>query len=448
LLQTHLDLDLALNYEDGGISGAATLALKNIGSRAVARVPVQLGRLMTVSGVTDGVGHAVPYDQDVVTYDDWPQLQVTQAYLSPPIAIAPGATVSFTINYSGTLVGYTESGMLYVQDRVDHDFTIIRTDARAIPVVSGPSIADLKSRLYEDFGFTARITVPAGLTVATATPETDRIVEGETVTWGFEGHQPVPFLNIAVAPFQTLESGGVRVYYFPDDSSGARMVMEAIEGARQLYSQWLGPLESDVTLHVIEIPEGWGSQASLTGGIIQTADAFRNREALTSLYHELSHLWDIKDLDAPSCRWTEGLAMFMQQRVARELDDGEELDSYMDRVADARRKSLDQVPELSTVPFIEYGQQNMTDYSYRTGQLMFYILYRVMGEDDFDAAMRRFRDASLVQGSTAGQFDDVLREQAPGPVNAILDDWFLTAQWADRLKAGESLESMIDGYRR
>lgn len=55
------------------------------------------------------------------------------------------------------------------------------------------------------------------------------------------------------------------------------MVNEAITREMALLAKWFGPIDADPQLTVIEIPEDWGSQASVASGIIQTADAFRDR---------------------------------------------------------------------------------------------------------------------------------------------------------------------------
>lgn len=448
LLQTHIDLDLTIDYDRGTVSGDAVLRLRNVGQQPVASIPIQVGRLMKVTQITDAEGHQIPFTQDVVAYEDWPKFQVGQIYASPAIPLQGGASSEFHISYGGFLVGYTETGMQYVRDRVDRSFTIIRADARAFPIVAEPSIAVLKSQPRSDFTYTAHITVPTGLRVATGVRESETITNDSTVTWVFKATEGIPFLNIAVAPYEVLEKDGVRVYHFPLDSAGARMIMSAIDGATALYEQWFGPLGGAPGLHVIEIPEGWGSQASLTGGIIQTADAFRDANHLIALYHELAHLWDVPDLDRPSPRWNEGLAMFLQQRVAVQLDQAEDLDSYMAAIVESRRKALTKVPALMEVAFIEYGQRQMTDDAYRTGQMMFYVLYRVLGEERFDEVLRGFRQANWQLGCTAAEFATYLQKAADGRAKRVMSDWFLTTEWAHRLVAGETLDAMIADYKR
>lgn len=85
----------------------------------------------------------------------------------------------------------------------------------------------------------------------------------------------VPFLNLPIAEYGLLEQQGIRVYYFPADKAGAERVLERSLQALRLLSDWFGPLDSQPRFAIMEIPEGWGSQADLAGGIIQTASAFR-----------------------------------------------------------------------------------------------------------------------------------------------------------------------------
>jgi len=448
LLQTDLRLELTLHYDDGTIGGTATVTIKNVGIDPIDRVPLQLGRLMQVSAAQNGAGNPLPFTQDIVTYEDWPEFQICQIHIALASPLRAGESQSVAVRYGGTLVGYTETGMRYVRDRVDSVFTIIRTDALAIPTVGGPSFAALRAQPRGDFTFTARITVPAGFTVATGVAESERVASGQEVTWVFEGSRSVPFLNIAVAPYEVLETGGLRVYYFHEDSAGAHIVMNAIERATELFALWFGPLRDSARLHVIEIPEGWGSQASLTGGIIQTANTFRDAHRLPELYHELSHLWNVRDLDQPPCRWNEGLAMFLQERVDVELTPGEKLESRMAQAFESCRKLVERTPELTQVPFADYGRKAMTDYSYSTGEVMFYILFRVMGPSQFDAAMSGFLQTYGHSGSTTAEFADYLRGKSPGAVSRVLDDWLFATEWARRLDSGETLDEMISEYSR
>lgn len=447
LVVRHLDLDLFVLYDDGTLEGVAELTVENVGGVDVDVIPAQIGRLMTAHRVRSG-----PRDldvvQDVVIYEDWPQRQVNQLYVRLPSPLGPGERRTLTIEYSGPLVGATETGMLYVRDRVEREFTILRSESFAFPQLALPSLMANRSAPRADFTYTARFTVPADLTVATGGPPTDRTVVGDQATWTFETREPVPFLNVAVAPYQTTAQAGLRVFHFPRDSAGAKLALERMVQAIEMYTRWFGPLAREPRLHVIEIPEGWGSQASLTGGIIQTADAFRDRGQLRQLYHELAHLWHPADLERPAPRWNEGLATFLAGRAAAELGDGESLEERMPAAAERQLRRTGQSPELASTPMVEYGRANATGLSYGTGELMFYALYEVLGADAFDRALGEWFDRYRGSGSTTRQFVELTQARTDIDLEALFEDWLFTPRWRERLESGESLAEMIAGYSR
>ena len=140
-----------------------------------------------------------------------------------------------------------------------------------------------------------------------------------------------------------LERGATRVVYFPEDSIGAAGVMNAIKNTMRLYTDWFGPLKEEAGLTVIEIPDGWGSQADVTA-IIQTAPAFKDPSGYSRVYHELSHLWNVIPTDQPSPRWNEGLASFLAYLTAEELDGRTVLH---ERVASRMQRLREQLPNLS-----------------------------------------------------------------------------------------------------
>ncbi len=229
---------------------------------------------------------------------------------------SPGARTDVTIAWSGFLVPYTETGMRYVRDHVERSFTILRAESFGFPQIRVPSFEQSRAMPAGGFTYALRVTVPADLVVATGTAATARVESDSLSTWTFASDTPVPFLLVAIAPYETLTEGDLRVFYFPEDSSGARTVMGAMQDAVRTYGRWFGPVGSRLRLHVIEIPEGWGSQADLNAGIIQTADAFRDTTELVQLYHELAHLWHPADVDSAPPRWNEGLATFLSYRMA------------------------------------------------------------------------------------------------------------------------------------
>jgi hypothetical protein len=426
---TGLELDLRVDYDAKALDGTATLRVRNTSAKPAAVVPLLLGRLMRVSRVRGNTGKDVSFVQRVTVFRDDSVRQVNAITVTLANAVLPGDSATIAVSYRGILVGYTETGSLYVRDAVDRNFTIIREDAFAFPTVGVPSWAANRSVSRIDFTHRARVTVPKGLVVAMA-GQPQKQEHDSLVTWTFRGADRVPFLNITIAPYAVRESPLARIYHFPSDSTGASMVDSAVSGAVRQLSAWYGDLGQIPKLTVMEIPEGFGSQASLTAGIVQTADAFRDRRELRQLYHELSHLWNPPDAEHPSPRWNEGLASFLQWRLAGELDGWNDWDAQVARVQQRLGQRCASEPRCLTVPMARYGTERMTDYSYSVGMLMFVELYRTLGPEKFDRAYREFFQRYRVRGATTAQLIATF-----GEADRVFEEWMTTTKWSTRLSS-------------
>lgn len=443
---THLALELHVEYDRGTIGGTATLHLQNVSDGPAVRIPLLLHRLMTVTRVLGARGADIPFAQDVVVFLDDSIRQVNAIVVTPKRPVPPGDSLAISLHYGGILVGYTETGSLYVKDRVSRDFTIIREDAYAFPALGVPSWKSRGERVRPPFGFAARIAVPTGIVVAMGGTPGATAQQDSLVTWSYRSTEPVPFLNIAIAPYRVVESAGARIFYFPADSSGAQMIGRAVDGALARYAGWYGPLGRQPRLTVMEIPGGFGSQASLTAGIILTADAFRDRSELRQLYHELSHLWNVPDLDHPSPRWNEGLASFLEWRMAAELDGWAAWDAQLERTVQSLMRRCAQSARCDKAPFVAYGGAELTGRSYSVGMLMFYMLYQVVGSDAFDRAYREYFQQHRNGGAGNAELVSVFRRTDPRS-DRVFADWLFTTRWYTRLAAGESLRHMVDAYQ-
>jgi hypothetical protein len=427
-VQTALSLTLTVNYERPSVEGTTSLTIVNRGGHGETEVPILLNRLMSIRSVADGNGRELKWQSSVSIFEDDRFRQVMAARVTLAAPLAPGAAVTLRVRHDGPLVGYTETGSLYIKDSIDPAFTILRSDALAFPVIGIAS--DRANRLMKqaDFRFDARVTVPAAQVVATGGTLVERTTAGATITYHFAGER-VPFVNIAIAPYTLREAGGVRVYALPVDAARAEPVIAATRRALDRLETLYGPLPAQPQVTVIEIPEGFGSQASATAGIILDAAAFGDRAQLPQLYHELSHFWNPRDLDVPSPRWNEGLATYLQYRLARELDGFPGTPAAIER-ARSRVCTGDTRTRLDRTPFARFGAEGVTDYSYRVGFLMFTALETLLGPDRLDAAVREFVQGHIAKGGTTADLIAALsRSSNTKAFDAFFRDWMETSAW-------------------
>lgn len=444
---THLGLELRLDYQRGTVAGTAVLGLRNGSDRPAAAIPLLLNRLMSVSRIGGAAGEIIPFRQDVAVFQDDSIRQVNAIVATLARPVAPGDSLRIVVQYGGILVGYTETGSLYIKDRVSRDFTILREDAYAFPVMALPSWKSRRAMVQQRFSFAATITVPAGLVVAMGGTPGGTVQRDSLVSWTYRSSEPVPFLNITIAPYRVHQSGRARVFSLPADSTGGRLVGQAVDSAVERFTRWFGALGARPHVVVMEIPEGFGSQADLAAGIIMTADAFRDRSQLRQLYHELSHLWNPPDLDRPSPRWNEGLASFLEWRMAAELDGWTGWDAQLERSVQSLMRRCATPPRCDERPLLAFGEAGLTGRSYSVGMLMFYALHELMGPDGFNRAYREFFQRYRTSGATTADLVAVFRRAEPRS-DRVFNDWLLTTRWYGRLSAGDSLRRIVAGYRQ
>lgn len=443
---THLDLTADLNYEDGSLEGIARMKIENVSDRDADSVPLNLNRLMSLTGARDEKGQPLSYEQVVATFIDEPKKQVTHAVVSLGQHLPPGESTTVELHYSGYLVGYTETGSIYIRDRIDEEFTILRVDAHAFPTIGVLSWMDNRMAPRSDFSFKAQITVPEGYTVASGGELIESTVKNGRARFTYQSSAPVPFLNLPIARYEILEEGGVRLYFFPSDRAGASLILGRIAEAVELLTAWFGPLGQSPSFAIMEIPAGWGSQAHIAAGIMQTAEVFEDPSDLRQLYHELSHLWNAPDTDQPSARWNEGLAMYLQSILAEEIEAWEGRSEYLERRADRLLRSFDENPSAQGVPFAAYGKKGLTDYSYATGLLFFFVLEELLGQQQLLEILRAHNQEHRESGTTFEDLEEALTRGASRDLGPFLQEWIHSTTWQDRVRTRDSIPGLAELY--
>ncbi len=447
--QLALELQVSVDYEQDRLEGVARMTVSNAGGGPVRRIPLLLNRLMTVARVTDAAGHALRFSERVVRFSDDSKLQVEFAEVELLRPLPAGGRVELVIHYEGSLVGYVETGSLYIRDHIDTAFTILRSDAYAFPEIGRPSRRTNRAAPRSPFTFRVSLTVPEGLVAVAGGQRAGENHSNGRVTWEYRSTAAVPFLNIAIARYAEIGERRIRAYVFPNDSAAARGAVGKAEEALDSLTRWFGPLGEEPRVTLIEIPPGYGSQASLSAGIIQDASAFRDASRLHELYHELSHFWNPLDTARPSPRVTEGLATLLERRLAVALDGWTGLDSLVEGYAARVRARAATDSTLRVIPLMSYGASGRTDYSYTVGMLLFYSLAQCVGEPAFDALWGGYLRKTRDTGGSDRDFAIFAAEQSGNPaVRRLFDTWFFTTRWIERLLAGETVNGLGAECRR
>jgi aminopeptidase N len=447
LSPTRYELGFELDYAAEVLRGTARIVVENPSTEPVRNASLLLYRLLRVRTVRNDQGRDLGFSQAVVAFEDFGKLQVNQILVTLAEPLAPGTQTAIQIQYEGHLLGYPETGMRYVQDRIDPEFTILRDDSYCYPQPGYPSLAVNRSAPEWNFTYSARVTVPKGLTVANGGRQEGTDALGDTVTFRFSSLKPSWRMDFAIARYSELSSGKIRVYHLPGDGLGAAGVAQAAEKALNLFSRWFGPLREAAAITFIEIPDGWGSQADVTT-VIQSAAAFRDPKQHREVYHEISHLWNVSPTDRPSPRWNEGLASFLEYLVTQEVTGELVVDPRATQLVDWLRGALPGHPEWRKVPLVDYGRAGLTDLSYSVGAVFFDLLYRLVGRETFNKIIGEYFTDFGARGGSTKDLVEVMRKTARKDLSQLVTDWLYTTAWADRIEHSTGIQDLAAYYRR
>lgn len=443
------DLDIRIDYAQETIEADCMITVANPFDHPVHGIPLVLYRLMRVASVRDERGNDLPFSQQVLSYEDWARLQVNFIEIELDKPLRAGEKTSLNISYNGYLAGYAEAGMPYVMDRVDPKYTIIRPDCWAYPQVGVPSWKTNRAAGLQEFDYRVRVTVPDSLTAANGGRLVEKTSREGQATYVYENMLPAWRIDIAVADYGLLEdpAHGMRVFYFQPDEEGAHRVLQAMKDCMELYANWFGPLAARSGFSVIAVPEGFGSQADVSA-VLQTRDAFLDPKRLVELYHELSHLWNVRPLDPLPPRFeSEGLAMFLQYLTQEKLEDRPgRLESAARWTFDSFRKACRENPRLLEIPMIDYGSERLTNHSYSKGMLFFYFLYRMAGEEPLLEAIGSVYQTYHDSGASAREFLAHLESRLGLELDSFFQAWIFSTEAAWDISSELTLDEIAGKY--
>ena len=162
---THYDLRFALLLKENKLEADALIKVKNETSRPVSEIPFLLYRLFDVLEIADEPGASLPFTQTVVKFSDEKSLQANLVSVRLKTPLSPEKDIAVRMKYEGTLWGYPEV-MAYVKDRIDENYSLLRPDALAYPILAGASFQSLMAAFRTAFTYRVEAEVPAGYLIA------------------------------------------------------------------------------------------------------------------------------------------------------------------------------------------------------------------------------------------------------------------------------------------
>jgi hypothetical protein len=432
---------------DGRYSAVVSLRLRNSTGAPCTEIPLILYRLCTVSRVDLG-GRETPFNQEIVPLQDDSIVQVRHVTVRPEHPVAPGDTLTCVVSYAGSIFGYPEA-MEYTKEHIGDDYSLFRPDVFAYPVCAEPSFSSIFTAMNSKFSYDAEITVPDSFVVACGGEPEGTTPGPGTLAYRFRSRIPAGRIDIAVAHF-TVESDDTlrcRVYALPGDESGARRVMKAAGDAIRYYTAKFGYPGRGNGYTVIEIPEGWGSQAGELY-FLQEAPAFRDSNRLGEVYHEVGHSWNaMPDPSVQRCRYfDEAFASYFEAMALGEFRGPAAMAARMKRYREKFDGYAAHDSVVFSTPISRYGEKEIGQHSYTKGAWSLHVLHTILGDEAFarvvTAVLSEYRDTPVDFRKFKATAESVSRRN----LKRFFDEWIDGSESSQLMAGPMTVEQIAERY--
>lgn len=449
---THYSLQIRLFPKEERLEVVAGMTVTNKTGQAFSELPFLLYRLLDVNKVTDDKGSPLRFNQVVtrLTSGEVTNLQANLIKIQLPKPLPPGAAIDLVMSYSGSIYGYPEV-MAYVNDRVSEKYSLLRPDALAYPMLAQAT----QESLFKAYGFDTpftyglTVTVPAGYVVACGGSQESVSTKEDMTTFVFKSKVPTYRMDIAAAKFKQLNDGGKKlsVYFLPEDEKNAAAVLDGAGKAVTLYSTMFGELKDYQGYTVIEIPDGWGSQAS-DYYFLETAAAFKDLKRLLEVYHEVGHSWNAKAKpEVRRTRWfDEAFAMYFQAIALREFESEKAYQDEMDRDRESFIRRVNRDRKNSDTPIAEYGKYELGANSYTKGAWSLYVLHKLVGEEQFRQIIRTFVSEFREKPADFKDFQQVAERVSRRDLGKYFNEWIYGAASSQLLLDKVPITEIVKRY--
>ena len=452
---TRYELDASVTPESHGFSVSGTVTVRNDSTVPQRDVDLQITSSLTWMSIGMD-GKTVPFVAQPYTSDIDHTGSLSEAIVTLPQAVAPGASVTLQVAYQGTIqknavrlerIG-TPGEVAYRTewDEVSSYFTGVRSIGHvnwfpvamdAASLSEGTSVFDTEAAWMQRQSASellVTMAVPTGLKIASNADSTQITAEKTTLDFHRLGSRVPTFV---MANFEVMERPAITMYYVPDHASIARDYVVACEKAVPLVTDWFGAPREKIT--VIDLPDQLSS--TFESGSVE----FLPLRKLDPIGFELSMIHPLVHSAFHSNRkWIdEGLAHFLQS-VAVETDEKSHaaglayMGNFLPGLAQTEKIALSPNNPGKMVPQ-PLVTTNDDIYFRVKGAYVWIMLRELIGDEALKKAIRSYRSEADKQPA----YMQSLVETPADPMAPKLDlEWFFD-DWVYRDKglAEFSIES-------
>jgi aminopeptidase N len=321
----------------------------------------------------------------------------------------------------------------------------LRPDALAYPILAGASFQSLTAAFRTAFTYRVEAEVPAGYLIACGGRPLETERKANSTTFRFESFKPTWRIDVAAARFGIVEdeASKIRIYAIPEDEGEGRRILEAARKSFRFYTEMFGQAGDFPGFTIIEVPEGWGSQAA-DFYVLQTAAAFRDTGRISELYHEIAHNWNVRRPRSNAAAFDEAFASYSGGCQNR----GEEaFEKYMTRLRDRFLQSVEKDEKNGSTPIVDYWREERGENSYTKGAWSLFVLHQVVGDRAFVYLISGFIRDFQAREADFGDFEDYAEKSSGLSLDLFFKEWIFSAESTHLLRGKMDVVRIAERYR-
>lgn len=447
----HYDLQFVIEPNSSFFSVQGMIKIEDKTNIDCSELEMLLYHQLKVIEIKDANNNKLSFAQKKVPLTDADNYYVNYIILKLNAGMKGSESIDLYIKYEGSIDGYSHL-MPYVKDKIRTDFSIIRPDCHAYPIISKPCYENIYKSYENRFTYNLLINVPKDYLVGCGGVLKEIIHKTTRSIFRYISDSPTWRFDIGIAPYILILDNDInlKIFAFPQHRNNAEnIVKNEIKKTIKLFTDLFGDFKENNHFTVIEIKESYGSQAGDNYIMMEEHAFIGDSKDLTHLYHEIGHGWNVKaKLDVQRTRFfDEAFASYFEALAIREFYGDK---AYRDKMEFYREYFLKDVEKDQInfdTPVCDYGKSHIGYNSYTKGPWVLYVLHESVGDEIFYKIIK-----SLLSNYSDSEVDfkdleKVISQIAGINVKLFLAEWIYGIESSKYLYERTSISAIIEKIR-
>lgn len=424
------------------------MTIKNETVENVKYINILLYYDLKVKSIKDNNNFNLHFTQEKVSLKDEEKYYVNNTRITLDNVIKPDEQVKLYIEYDGSINGYPNI-MAYVKDTINKEFSIIRPDSHAYPIIAQPSYENILKSYNNTFTYNLIIDVPNEYTAACGGILKEFEQKENRNVFQYMSELPTWRFDIGIARYSIVEDRDInlKIFAFPEHKDNAEnIVRKEIRRAFNLFTSLFGSYRKDNHFTVIEVKESYGSQAGDNYITMEEHGFGSDITKLTHLYHEIGHTWNVKTkYEVQRTRFfDEAFASYFEALAIKKFYGINAFKEKMEFYRQCFIKSVNEDKINYDTPIIDYGKYEIGCSSYTKGAWALYVLNEIVGDVVFNRIIRTFLNRFKDVEADFNDFEKVVDKISNDNLNKFFSQWIYGIESSEELYLGKDISEMIN----